>query len=180
MRPLHGRPSGRSLRLLAARVERNQRRLAAEAELGRLLDLGLEPQKWIVIPSLMVAAGVAVPYFVLGPSGAFVVAANDTGFSALDGGVYDAAAVALRELLPGYPDPINVGIVSPFTTEEPRLFLDGAGVGGWALGGAYLHRWLRAFRDQGFSPTELVTLREGCVSRRRHVTAGTSIHPRQG
>lgn len=172
MRPLHGRASVRSWRLLAPRVERNQRRLAAEAELGLLLDLGLEPREWIVIPSLMAAAGVAVPYFVLGRSGAFVLAANDTGFSPLDLGVYNDAAGALRDLLPGYPGPVNVGVVSPFTDEEPRLFFDGAGVGGWALGGAHLHRWLRAFRDRGFSATELAALREECVARRRHVSAG--------
>lgn len=180
MRRLHGSGSVRSWRLLAARVERNQRRLAAEAELGRLLDLGLEPGEWVVVPSLMAVSGVAIPYFVLGRSGAFVLAANDAGLSALDLGVYNDTALALRDLLPRYPDPVNVGIVSPFTTEEPRLFFDGVGVGGWALGGAYLHKWLCAFRDQGFSPTELVALREGCVSRRRDVTAGASVRPWQG
>ena len=154
----------RGARRLGALLAERDRLRPAEEALPALISQ-LDPEKWMAVWDFPVPGGQAL-VVLLGPNGAFVLAAGNGGFTPDDFARLTTAAAGIQTLLAssvGYSDPVRCAIVWPLekVTAKRWTLTAAAGVSAthiWAVGADTWTSWLEHYNDRGFTSADLHAL----------------------
>jgi len=134
---------------------------ALEAQLRRL-DSG----RWHFERDVSIASA-SIPFLLLGETGVFLLQASRGYWTNHDITEMCCAASTLRRALPGYPDPVNCGIVMLEELIDHRQHFACSGEGPcWIVAGELLVEWLYGFDHRGLSRADIEYFREWASSSR--------------